>query len=259
MIGLQIAQAFPGLLLAFALRAFLLGILSALALWVLRVPNSALKSAAWRLVLFAMLAFPVLPYVAPVIRLPHIPAIQSPSLRRQVVLSPVRSQLTPQIPNIESRTLPPAQFPRSVDSATKWAATGLAFYLLVTVTLIGRIFLGLRLMKRAVQRMERSDDSYLLERANLQCERLRLMIFPEFRTGEEVSVPVTFGWRRPTVLLPAGWRAWAVDKLDFVRTERRTGPSRPRRHRWIRSRISSRSSIVLERLQAFCTPERLPG
>lgn len=216
MIVLQIVQAFPGLLLAFALRAFLLGILCAFVLWALRVPNSALKSAAWRLVLFAMLAFPLLPYLAPVIRLPRIPAIQSPLPRRQIVLSPVPSQLSPQITNIEPRKSLPAQFPRSIDSATKWAATGLAFYLLVTIILVGRIFLGLQLMKRAVLRMERSDDSYLLERANLQCERLRLLIFPEFRTGEAVSVPVTFGWRRPTVLLPAGWRAWAVDKLDFV-------------------------------------------
>ena len=216
MIVLQIVQAFPGLLLAFALRAFLLGILCALALWVLRVPNSALKSAAWRLVLFAMLTCPLLPYLVPVMQLPRVPATLSHLPRRQIVLSPAQPRLTAQIPNIEPRTFPPAQFPRSIEPATKWAATGLAFYLLVTIILIGRILLGLQLMKRAVQRMERSDDSYLLERANLQCERLRLMIFPEFRTGEEVSVPVTFGWRRPTVLLPAGWRAWAVDKLDFV-------------------------------------------
>jgi beta-lactamase regulating signal transducer with metallopeptidase domain len=214
MIGLQIVQAFPGLLFAFALRAVLLGILCAFALWVFRVPNSALKSAAWRLVLFAMLAFPLLTYLAPVIRLPRIPAIQSALPIRQIVLSPVGSQVTPQIPNSEPRT--PAQFPRSIDSATKWAAIGLAFYLLVTGILIGRIFLGLQLTKRAVERLERLDDSYLLERANLQCERLRLLSFPEFRTGEKVSVPVTFGWRRPTVLLPAGWRAWTVDKLDFV-------------------------------------------
>jgi beta-lactamase regulating signal transducer with metallopeptidase domain len=216
MIVLQIVQAFPGLVLAFALRALLLGILCALALRVLQVRSSTLKYAAWRLILFAMLAFPLLPSVAPVIRLPLFSAIQSPLRSRQIVLSPARPQLIPQIPGTEPQTPFPAQLTRSSDPATALARIGLALYLLVTVILLGRIFLGRQLMRRAVQRMERLDDSYLLGRANLQCESLRLLIFPEFRTGETVSVPVTFGWRRPTILLPAGWREWAVDKLDFV-------------------------------------------
>jgi len=216
MMVLQIVQAFPELVLACALRVLLLSILCALALWLLRVRNSAIKYAAWRLILLAMLASPLLLYVVPALQLPRFPAIQSPVLRQRIVLSPGRSQSISQVPPIEPQTSPPAQFSSSADSTTSWAVIGLAFYFLVAVILIGRIFLGWQLMRGAVQRMESLDDSHLLARANLQCESLGLLVFPEFRTGETVSIPVTFGWKRPTILLPRGWRDWAVDKLDFV-------------------------------------------
>jgi beta-lactamase regulating signal transducer with metallopeptidase domain len=216
MIAIQIVRAFPGLVLAFALRVFVLGILCSLALRLLRVQSSALKYIAWRLILFAMLAFPLLPYVAPAIWLPRFSVTKSPLPRWQRILSPSRSQPIPQTPGSELQTPSLARFAQSTDPAPIWAEIGLAFYLLVTAILFGRIVLGWQLTRRALQRMEHVDDSYLLERANLQCERLRLLIFPEFRTGETVSVPVTFGWRRPTILLPAGWREWEVDKLDFV-------------------------------------------
>lgn len=92
----------------------------------------------------------------------------------------------------------------------------MAFYVLISGTLISRIVLGWVLMNRAVRRMERLDDPRLLDRVNRQCGTLGLLIFPEFRTGETAAVPVTFGWRNPTILLPAEWREWATDKLDLV-------------------------------------------
>jgi len=98
MMVLQIVQAFPELVLACALRVLLLSILCALALWLLRVRNSAIKYAAWRLILLAMLASPLLLYVVPALQLPRFPAIQSPVLRQRIVLSPGRSQSISQVP-----------------------------------------------------------------------------------------------------------------------------------------------------------------
>jgi hypothetical protein len=72
----QLANTFPGFVLALAVRAFALGFLCAAGLWLFRARNSAVQYAVWRLSLFAMLAMPLALVVAPAIRFPRLPAIQ---------------------------------------------------------------------------------------------------------------------------------------------------------------------------------------
>ena len=213
---LRLANTFPGFVLTFAVRTFALGCLCAAGLWLFRVRNSAVQYAVWRLILFAMLAMPLILAVIPAIGFPRLPAIQV-ATQIERLSSPSHPEQKKQFPGVAiGAPLRLAEFPRSSVFAMPWALIGLAFYALVAGILISRIVLGWALMNRLARRMERLDDPRLLERVNHQCETLGLLIFPEFRAGENVTVPLTFGWKNPTILLPAGWRDWPADKLDLV-------------------------------------------
>jgi beta-lactamase regulating signal transducer with metallopeptidase domain len=211
---LQLANTFPEVVLTFAVRAFALGFLCGAGLLLFRVRNSAVEYAVWRLILFAMLAMPLALAVMPAIEFPRLPAIR---VARQIErLSSSHPEQKKQFPGVAIGVPYVAEPPRSSVSIVLWALIGLAVYALVAGILICRIVLGWALMNRLARRMECLDDPRLLERVNHQCETLGLLIFPEFRAGETVTVPVTFGWKNPTVLLPAGWGDWPADKLDLV-------------------------------------------
>jgi beta-lactamase regulating signal transducer with metallopeptidase domain len=212
---LQLANTFPGFVLTFAVRVFALGFLCAAGLWLFRVRNSAVQYAVWRLILFAMLAMPITLAVMPAIGFPRLPAIQV-ATQIEWLSSPSHPEQKKQFRSVDIQAPHVAESPRSSVSTVPWALIGLAFYAFVAGILISRIVLGWALMSRLARRMERLDDPRLLERVNHQRETLGLFIFPEFRAGETVTVPVTFGWKNPTVLLPAGWRDWPADKLDLV-------------------------------------------
>jgi beta-lactamase regulating signal transducer with metallopeptidase domain len=212
---LQLANTFPGFVLTFAVRVFALGFLCAAGLWLFRVRNSAVQYAVWRLILFAMLAMPITLAVMPAIGFPRLPAIQV-ATQIEWLSSPSHPEQKKQFRSVDIGAPHVAESPRSSVSTVPWALIGLAFYAFVAGILISRIVLGWALMSRLARRMERLDDPRLLERVNHQRETLGLFIFPEFRAGETVTVPVTFGWKNPTVLLPAGWRDWPADKLDLV-------------------------------------------
>lgn len=213
---LQMTGGFPAAVLAFAVRAFALGLLCAFALRLLRVRNSAFRYAAWQTVLFAMLAMPVASAVMQAISFPRLPAIQlgAPGARQSPAPHRERAQ---EFPALKAEGLRRSGAPsRSSSSGIQWAVIGLASYFLISMILISRIALGRLLVNRAARRMERLDDPHLLERANLQCKTLGLLNFPEFRAAETIAVPVTFGWRTPVILLPADWHEWTTDKLDLV-------------------------------------------
>jgi beta-lactamase regulating signal transducer with metallopeptidase domain len=212
---IQFANTFPEFVLTFAVRAFALGFLCAVGLWLFRVRNSAIQYAVWRLILFAMLAMPLALAVMPAIGFPRLPAIHVVA-QIERLSSPSHPEQKKQFPGVAIGAPQAAESPRSSVFTVPWALIGLAFYALVAGILISRIVLGWALMNRLARRMERPDDPRLLERVNHHCETLGLLIFPELRAGETVTVPVTFGWKNPTVLLPAGWRDWPADKLDLV-------------------------------------------
>jgi beta-lactamase regulating signal transducer with metallopeptidase domain len=46
--------------------------------------------------------------------------------------------------------------------------------------------------------------------------RSAIWVRDEIYESARVAVPVTLGWQRPAILLPAGWDAWAPEKLDAV-------------------------------------------
>ncbi|MES1258123.1 MAG: hypothetical protein ABUS51_06820, partial [Acidobacteriota bacterium] len=212
----RIADALPWLVSGFVVRSSLLCLACTCALRLFRDRGAALEYAAWRFVLLAMLLLPVLEMMAPVIPIPA-PFIPSADRMRPLRVPAQRPMRTEKLPvaggPVAARVGEPGQ---PAGARFPWAFLALAAYLPITGMMLSRILVGSLLLHRAAQAMPRLEDPRLLECANLQCARLGLLTFPEFRGAERVSVPVTFGWQHPVILLPGDWNEWPAAKLDLV-------------------------------------------
>ena len=90
------------------------------------------------------------------------------------------------------------------------STTFLALWLTVAALFAIRLLLGLwstsRLLTKATAINAELDGLVTLP------DQLHVSI----RETSQVCVPVTVGWIRPTILLPADWRSWTVEKLQAI-------------------------------------------
>ena len=147
-----------------------------------------------------------------------------PDERSAVTNSPKRvstalaSSLSPAI-EAHSINAPHASFPaysESSPSSIRWSAIAAGIYLAVALTLFARFFIGLAFGRRLLQASQPIDDSRLTQRLAARASACGLASTPQAAESELISVPVTMGALRSTILLPAAWREWEDSKLDAV-------------------------------------------
>lgn len=100
--------------------------------------------------------------------------------------------------------------------ATQWIAIAGMTYLLVTVGFLIRFAIGLILSVRLERGAQRVNDPRALELLSSRAGSSGMKRAPRLAETELLSVPVTFGVLRPTILLPASWREWDDAELDAV-------------------------------------------
>src|SRR5271170_1553809 len=80
-----------------------------------------------------------------------------------------------------------------------------------------RLALGIILGRRLEREAQLVEDAHALTRLHAFARAAGLRAAPpRLAESELLSVPVTFGVRRPAILLPAGWREWEPGELDAV-------------------------------------------
>ena len=102
---------------------------------------------------------------------------------------------------------PQAQRPRGPWLAIYWPVMLAAIYLIVFAGLFFRFLVGLLLSHRLVRQAKPVDPQ---TSAALEQSPARLLEHPQ------VYVPLTVGFFRPVILLPAEWRTWSGEKLQAV-------------------------------------------
>jgi hypothetical protein len=215
---ISLGNGFPGLVLDFLLRSATLGLLCASVPWLFRVRDAAWQYAICRLALFAMLILPFAGIAVPQIKVPAPFVRQLVSGAEKILPGPLGPHREDTGRHPRSGTFSYPADPASPVSrpGISWVLIGLAFYSLIATVMICRVIVGSLLIRRATLGMDRLDSPFLLERVNRHCSGLGLTVCPELRAGPSVSVPVTFGWIHPVILLPAEWPEWPEEKLDLV-------------------------------------------
>ena len=238
-----------------AARALALAGATALGLAVFRVKATSVRLFTWTAVLYAALALPVLGWLLPPLPVP-VPAFlqygaeqygakyygveqfvpkdvrvsQPPaaalfgpvagealSARTETVEVASRAEVSSQLSS-PSPVGHPAASASFLWHSIRWSTVAAGIYLTVAFLLLARLFVGLAFGRRLMQASRVIDEPRLTRRLAARACASGLAFIPQAAESELISVPVTIGALRSTILLPAGWREWDDVALDAVVT-----------------------------------------
>jgi beta-lactamase regulating signal transducer with metallopeptidase domain len=243
---LDASTTFAAHVLQPAARSLAFACVAGLALAAFRVRSVALRLAIWRTVLLVALAMPLLGLVLPPLPVFVPLAARFVRARPAADIAPAREVHTRAISvNQVARsastkagafsysanssdtvdTTDAIGMPQSTDASPTsaqarrpfpWLAAAAALYFAVAIFMLIRLALGVILGQRLERESQPIADSHALARLQFFTCAAGLRAPPRLAESELLSVPVTFGVRRPAILLPAGWRDWEPAELDAV-------------------------------------------
>ena len=228
LIATSVAGNFLWQLVIAAARTTLLAAFAAVLLKMFRVNVTSARLLIWKAVLCAGLTMPLLALLVPAVSVPipgfvsHDLASPSPATRSNLFQSdsdldsqPVAHTRTYRESSSYSRSglqLPGANQLTSNSEASKSRAIAIASlaYLCIAMFLLSRLLVGLFFARRLVRTVGPIRDP-----------RIATLLVPggsplSVCESTSISVPVTIGILKPTVVLPLAWRGWDDAKLQSV-------------------------------------------
>ena len=215
-----------------AVRAIGIACFAALILTTFRVRTTWLRLFAWKSVLAAALAMPLLGLLLPPVLIPLPAFLQNSSsaadyqTENAITIRTAAAAHANKVPHRESLdsaspedssvsvTTPPVNAYRPAIQIP-WAFVVTTIYLAGALFLIGRLLIGYWLSRKLVRASLPISDSRMRSIVNGHTTALGLV---PVVVAESVliSVPVTVGAIQSTVLLPTGWREWDDARLEAV-------------------------------------------
>jgi beta-lactamase regulating signal transducer with metallopeptidase domain len=209
-----------------AARALALAGAAGLGLAAFRVKSPSARLFTWTAVLYAALAMPLLGWVLPALPVPT-PAFlqhehergaaqrvpQAARVSRHLAAAPVPSAPDEAITRGEA---PAASFVSSPLSSIRWSVIAAGIYLAIAFLLFIRFLVGIVFGLRLMRASRIVDEVRVVTRLAAFAKASGLGFVPRVGESEFISVPVTMGAIRSTILLPADWREWDDVKLDAV-------------------------------------------
>src|SRR6185295_8689444 len=190
------------------LRSIGIALIAGILTWKLR--NVAMRHAVWVAVLGAMLLMPAIDYLLPTSWVPD--RLQDSAVGQKIVVTVhavKSSNVLSILPPTVQRAAPAAVHVRSVD----WWRVSALLYGIVALTMFLRLGMGYWRIGRLKLRSKSITTVLWDEFTVLHPLRWRI---PLLRESDMVRVPMTIGFLRPVVLLPAGWQSWDEWKLRAV-------------------------------------------
>ncbi len=231
-----------------AVRALALAGMAAIALAAFRVRATSHRLFLWTAVLYAALAMPFLGRILPSLSVPAPAFLQSASApsvphethdqaigeapitaENMAVRNEVMRRITPRKqagPTPSTSRMSPASAYKVPAAALRasapfwasmqWSAIALGTYLAVALFLLVRLAVGFVFSNRLVRASQRIHEPQVSARLALQAHECGLTVAPDVLESDLISVPVTMGALRSTILLPSNWREWDAAKFDAV-------------------------------------------
>jgi beta-lactamase regulating signal transducer with metallopeptidase domain len=238
-IVLDASSSFLGHLVDPAVRSLALACIARGALALCRAKNVSLRLSVWRTILIVALAMPFLALVMPPLPV-SVPIAQRFSVLQSPAITETSAEPVEAAPvEVATATKPdsavpafnytvaasrnysrlvatlPAHDARLRRPISRIAVAG-AIYATVAIFFLVRLILGITLGSRLDRNSHVIDDPQTLARFHFFARAAGLRSTPRLAESELLSVPVTFGIRHPSILLPATWREWEPTELDAV-------------------------------------------
>jgi beta-lactamase regulating signal transducer with metallopeptidase domain len=204
-----------------AARALALAGVAGLGLATFRVKSTSARLFTWTAVLYAALAMPLLGWMLPPLPVP-MPSFlqyensaaqrapQAAPVSQPLATAPVPSEPDEVVTRVEA---PAASFP---SSSIHWSVIAAGIYLAIAFLLLTRFFVGIAFGLRLMSASRIVDEERVVTRVAAFAKASGLGFIPRVGESEFISVPVTMGAIRSTILLPVDWREWDNVKLDAV-------------------------------------------
>lgn len=190
--------------------------LAALAVtWALRRASAATRHLVWRLAFFGLLALPVLGALTPAWRV-QLP-VPEEAVSRMAAPLPVIER-APEAPPPPAAPVPDEQ-PTVAEpylSDLPWRALVLSLWLTGSLAVLAPLAVSLLRVRWQRRRARPVSDAAWIEVLDGARAGLRLRREVELVEGGEAAMPMTWGWRRPVVLLPAGSCSWPASRRRAV-------------------------------------------
>ena len=217
-----------------AARSLLLGCFVAASLAAFRVRAVLTKLLAWRGVLFAALAMPLLiasfPAVSLIVPVPNFEpmvAVSKPAVPQIVAAAPAPSAapvalaaatrgVDPQSPKSEATATPATAPAARLRLGIAWPFLAAAAYLAIALAFLVRLAIGIRLGARLQDAATPVRDLAALEDLSAASRAAGLRAIPRVAESPTLSVPLMLGVREPVILLPSSWRQWDPEEFAAV-------------------------------------------
>jgi len=224
------SSAVDWLILLSAVRAILIACIAAVLLRAFRARATSLRLFAWKSVLAVALAMPLLGLLLPPMFVPVPAFLQKASPVRQEVRSEDAVTLQ-DVPSRRTRAFQQTQATSTGSSASSpvllvqpvaesepfrisWQVVATVVYFAGVLILLCRLIIGYSLARKLIRASEPISDTRLEKIAIANAHGLKML--PRMAESELVSVPVTVGAMRPSILLPIQWREWGDARLEAV-------------------------------------------
>lgn len=204
-------------LLSLLVRITLIAAVGGCLCALLRTASAAKRHLAAMTTLIALIGLPVAWALLPAVSLPILPARP---LSTTVVERPVPTEGTNPsglAPDLRGEAAMGATAPASsVRSGIRALDLAIWIALVVAVALLMHLFISVVAAWITARRARPVDDIALRIDLDEARERLGVSRAVELRESASVGVPVVWGFLRPVLLLPAGYRDWSRDQLRIV-------------------------------------------
>jgi beta-lactamase regulating signal transducer with metallopeptidase domain len=137
------------------------------------------------------------------------------TIQARQLTSRTSQQASTNFPTLNREGSPSGPAPASLRSALRWQIAAAALYFAVAMLLLTRFFIGLAFTRRLLRASRTIDDPRLLDQLTNRISAFGRQI-PRIGESNFISVPVTIGALRSTILLPSNWRDWDDPKLDAI-------------------------------------------
>ena len=234
---LDASSGFLGHLVDPAIRSLALACIASGALALCRAKNVSLRLGVWRMILIVALTMPFLALLMPPLPVSVPIAQRFVDLRSAATVessvkpaggtpakAPTTTAYAP-IPVFNYSVAPSRNYSRPIPASPARArlrmpisriAVAGGIYATVAIFFLVRLILGITFGSRLDRNSHAIDDPQTLARLHYFARAARLRSTPRLAESELLSVPVTFGIRHPSILLPATWREWEPAELDAV-------------------------------------------
>ena len=226
-----------------AVRSLVLAGVTAASLAALRPKSTSVRLFLWTSVLYASMALPVLGWLLPALQVP-VPGFLETRIAAKAMTDPVAARAVPATSDLSQTShrefvVSATEFRDSQTNKTansrvangieesdfsaspglRWNLIAAALYLLGTTFFLIRFLAGVLLSQKLARRSQIIDQLSIDEESGAaRSDRVAM--------SELISVPLTVGVFRPTILLPADWGEWDEGKLNAVLSHERSHVSR---------------------------------